>query len=280
MRFAAIQRLRAEYTVALLCRSLNVSTSGFHAWLSRPESARAREDRAIEAGMKKLSAKTGHSYGTRRHSRVFGCGRVRARRLMRKSGLVARKTQQFRACTTDSTHRKPVAENLLNQNFQVEKPNTVWVGDVTQLRTLEGKVYLAVLLDLHSRRVVGWATGRYLDSFLCLRAFDQAVASRRPKPGLIHHTDRGSEYASHVYQSRLREHRARCSMSRKGNCYDNAVAESFFDSLKTECWHRAFATRDQAIQEANLYIDNFYNTERLHSSLKYLTPEQFENRAA
>ena len=198
---------------------------------------------------------------------------------MLEIGLVAKKTRQFRLSTTDSHHSLPVAENLLAQDFTAEAPDRVWAGDITQIRTREGWLYLAVLIDLYSRRVVGWATGPSLETSLCRRALDSAVETRRPQPGLIHHSDRGSQYASLEYQNRLSDLRFRCSMSGAGNCYDNAAVESFFDTLKTEAWDRPFETRRQAHEVAFSYIEGFYNLKRQHSTLGYVSPAVFEEAA-
>jgi transposase InsO family protein len=199
---------------------------------------------------------------------------------MKADGLVAKKTKQFRVSSTDSSHGLPVADNLLDQVFTAGEPDQVWVGDITQIRTVEGWLYLAVLIDLYSRRVVGWATSTTINTELCLRALDRAVETRQPSRGLVHHSDRGSQYASSHYQERLQKLGFRCSMSRKGNCYDNAVAESFFDSLKTERWDRAWHSNEAAHVAAMGYIDGFYNLRRLHSTLGYLSPDDFERHAA
>lgn len=262
-----------------MCRVLEVSPSGYYAWLRRPASRRQREDRRLKPKMEQHFQNSRKAYGSRRLGRAVGCSRSRARRLMRESGLVAKKTRQFRVSTTDSQHGMPVAENLLDQDFTAESPDRVWVGDITQIRTLEGWLYLAVLIDLYSRRVVGWATSSSLETSLCRRALDSAVKARRPEHGLIHHSDRGSQYASLEYQRQLSDLRFRCSMSGAGNCYDNAVAESFFDTLKTEAWDRPFETRRQAHEVAFCYIEGFYNLQRQHSTLGYVSPAVFEEAA-
>ncbi len=193
MRFAFIRQHRAEFSVRRMCCVLEVSTSGYYAWLVRPESERSRGDRLLKSKMAGEFKESRETYGSRRLGRSVGCGRTRSRRLMREGGLVAKKTRQFRVCTTDSSHSLPVAENLVAQNFTATGPDQIWAGDITQIRTREGWLYLAVLLDLFSRKVVGWAKSSSLESSFCHRALERAVASRRAGPGLIHHTDRGSQ---------------------------------------------------------------------------------------
>ena len=193
MRFAFIRQHRAEFSVRRMCCVLEVSTSGYYAWLVRPESERSRGDRLLKSKMAGEFKESRETYGSRRLGRSVGCGRTRSRRLMREGGLVAKKTRQFRVCTTDSSHSLPVAENLVAQNFTATGPDQIWAGDITQIRTREGWLYLAVLLDLFSRKVVGWATSSSLESSFCHRALERAVASRRVGPGLIHHTDRGTQ---------------------------------------------------------------------------------------
>jgi len=198
---------------------------------------------------------------------------------MREGGMMAKKTRQFRVSTTDSSHSMPVAPNLVAQNFTTDAPDRVWAGDITLIRTMEGWLYLAVILDLFSRRVVGWATSALIDTCLCLSALERAVEARRAPRGLVFHNDRGSQYASGDYRDRLRELGFECSMSGVGNCYDNAVVESFFDSLKTEWLDRPFETRWQAHEAVFSYIEGFYNLRRQHSTLGYLSPAAFEDGA-
>ena len=279
MRFAFIQRHRGEFSVRRMCRVLDVSPSGYYAWLGRGESQRCGEDRRLKSKMEAEFRISRKAYGSRRLGRAVGCGRARARRLMRESGLVAKKSRQFRVSTTDSSHGLPVAENLLDQDFTAEAPDRVWAGDITQIRTREGWLYLAVLIDLYSRRVVGWATSSSLETSLCRRALERAVETRGPEQGLIHHSDRGSQYASLEYQEQLAELRFRCSMSSVGNCFDNAVVESFFDTLKTEAWDRPFETRREAHEVVLYYIEGFYNLRRQHSTLGYVSPAEFERAA-
>jgi transposase InsO family protein len=204
-------------------------------------------------------------------------GRGRVVRLMQENELQARRTRKFKT-TTDSKHRDPIAPNLLEQQFDVDAPNVAWVGDITYVWTAQGWSYLAVLLDLFSRRVVGWAFAEHMRRELPLKALERALDGREPNAGLIHHTDRGSQYASGDYQAALKNSGATCSMSRAGDCYDNAVAESFFASLKKERLHRIpFATRTEAYDAIAEYIDGFYNPVRRHSALGYLSPIDYEH---
>ena len=220
-------------------------------------------------------------YGSPRvHETLIGLGvrtsRKRVARLMRTHDLRARRRRKFRR-TTDSNHKLPVAENLLDRQFTAKRPDQVWVGDITYIPTLEGWLYLAVLLDLHSRRVVGWSMRENLQRQLCLDALEMAIEARRPEPGLMHHSDRGSQYASGDYQDRLKDNAIVCSMSRKGECWDNAVAESFFSTLKTELVEEEnYATRDEARRSIFDYLEVFYNRQRLHSTLGYKSPVAFE----
>lgn len=203
-------------------------------------------------------------------------GRNRVRRLMRESGTQARKRKAFRR-TTNSNHKWPVAPDLLKRNFQVDAPDRAWVGDITYVKTHEGWLYLAVILDLFSRRVVGWSMSSSLERRLCLDAVEMAIQKRQPKPGLIHHSDRGCQYASHDYREKLSKHKIRSSMSRKGDCWDNAVAESFFGTLKSEAlFNKTYANREEATVAIFEYIEVYYNRQRQHSAVGYKTPEQSE----
>jgi transposase InsO family protein len=205
-------------------------------------------------------------------------GKNRVARIKRQAGLYAKARKKFRA-TTNSRHDFPVAENLLNQNFVANRPNQVWVTDLTYVSTGEGWLYLAAVMDLYSRQIVGWAMDRMMTSRLVIQALRQAVGRRCPPRGLVHHSDRGCQYASHDYQSVLRDYGFISSMSRKGNCYDNACMESFFHTLKTECVYScSYHTRNQAIQSIFEYIEFFYNRKRLHSFLNYMSPCQFESQ--
>lgn len=285
MRYTVIEQHRGQYSVRRMCRVLKVSPSGYYAWCSRPESTRAREDRRLRVKVREIFQQSGRSYGSPRiaaelQAQGESCGKNRVARLMREEGLVARKPRRYKT-TTDSAHAWPVAPNLLDQKFTVQTPDTVWLGDITYLPTDEGWLYLAALLDLCSRRVVGWATSDRVDSDLTLRALRQALDQRQPGPGLLHHSDRGSQYACSEYRERLETLGVEVSMSRKGNCFDNAPMESFYSTLKTE-WlrDRRFATRAQARSSLFDYLELFYNRRRRHSSLGYRSPAEYEKEAA
>jgi putative transposase len=277
-----VEAYRKEVTVARLCRALGVSRSGFYAWKRRPEGVRSRERRELLGVIRRVHDEVDQLYGAPRMFRElradgYRCGRHRVARIMRSAGLRARRRLRRRPRTTDSKHALPVAPNVLAQKFEVEAPDRVWVGDITYLRTGEGWLYLAVLLDLCSRKVVGWATDRSIDRSLAVRTLAIALDRRRPSAELLHHTDRGSQYASTDYQLELEQAKLRCSMSRKGNCYDNAVAESFFATLKKElAHHRRWHTRAEAHSDVFAYIEGFYNRRRRHSALGYLSPVDYE----
>ena len=284
MRYRFIHEHRDRFRLRMMCRVLGVSPSGYYAWRSRPESTRSREDRRLKIKIRASHKKNRGRYGAVRiHAdlREDGetCGRHRVARLMRESGLVGAKAKQFKT-TTNSQHSDPVAPNVLDQDFSAEAIDQVWVADITYLRTRAGWCYLAVVLDLYSRLVVGWALRPYLDAKLTLAALEQAVARRQPGPGLLHHSDRGSQYTCRDYQSRLEELGMVASMSRTGNCYDNAVAESFFDSLKTEIGIEVFKNREHAQREAFEYLEVYYNQQRRHSALGLISPAAFERRQA
>ena len=280
MKFTFIREHDKEFPIRRMCRVLKVSRSGYYAWLKRPESRRSQEDRRLKEQIRTLFKKNKERYGSpriyqalRQHGPI---GKNRVARLMREDGLMARSRRKFKA-TTDSNHRYPVAPNLLNRQFDVSAPDTVWLGDITYIPTGEGWLYLAALMDLASRRIVGWSMSDRIRSELTVQALDSAIRLRRPKPGLLHHTDRGSQYACGDYQEALEAHGMRCSMSRRGNCWDNAPMESFFRSLKVELiFGRRLDTRASARQLIFDYIEIYYNQQRLHSSLGYISPAQYE----
>jgi len=284
MKFAFISANEVAFPVVAMCRVLRVSPSGYYAWRKRPPSERAAEDRRLAAEVAEAHRRSRGIYGSPRvhrelRARGVRVGRKRVARLMRDRGLQGRKKRRF-VCTTDSNHDEPVAPNVLARNFDVDAPNRAWVGDVTYIATTEGWLYLAVLLDLFSRRVVGWATSDTNDRWLALAALQQALRARRPAPGLVHHTDRGSPYASEEYRSVLADHEVVASMSATGDCFDNAVAESFFASLKTEWVDRHdYETHAEAVTSVADYIDVFYNPARRHSHLDYVSPIEFEMRS-
>jgi transposase InsO family protein len=281
MKYQAIAKDVARFPVRLMCRCLEVSSAGFYAWRSRPLSPRAQANERLLTTLKVAHAQSRQTYGSPRiHAALkaegIAVGRHRIARLMQAHGLRAKTRRKFKA-TTQSNHTLPVAENILNREFTVNQPNKVWVGDITYLWTQEGWLYLAVMLDLFSRKVVGFALSDRIDRTLVIQAIDQAIASRRPALGLLAHFDRGSQYASRDTQKRLADHGIVCSMSRKAECWDNACAESFFGTLKQELvYHRTYATREEAKQDIFEYIEVFYNRQRRHSTLGYMTPVEFE----
>ena len=283
MRFAFIHTEKAHFPVDWLCSALDVSRSGYYAWVQRPTSKRHAEDARLGAAIAKAHARSRGTYGSPRiHADLAASGehvgRKRVARLMKDRGLASKRRRKYRT-TTDSNHPDPVAPNLLSRDFTVAEPNEAWVGDVTAIWTWEGWLFLAVLLDLVSRRVVGWATSANNDRRLALDALEAAMALRRPLPGLVHHTDRGSPYASKAYVDALAAVGAIPSMSRAGDCWDNAVAESFFASLRSELLdHENYATRGSAHDAVGDYIDGFYNPHRRHSSIGYISPIEKELR--
>jgi transposase InsO family protein len=282
MKYRFISAHRGTFKVGRMCTLLNVSRSGYYAWLKRPESPRSRENRALETKIRALHAASHGIYGSPKiHLDLIDdgvrCGKNRVARIMRKAGIRSRRTKKFKA-TTNSRHNLPVAANLLDQDFTAETPDSAWVGDITYVPTQQGWLYLAVLIDLYNRKVVGWSTSSRMTRQLAIDALQMALDRHRPAKGLIHHTDRGSQYASGDYQKVLADRKIVCSMSRKGNCYDNAVAESFFGLLKTE-WvnHYRYRSRCEANQSLFYYIEIFYNRKRRHSALGYQTPHEYRN---
>jgi len=283
VRFAFIAAEKACFPVALMCRILAVSRAGFYAWRRRPAARRTRQDGTLAVAVAAIYAEHHGRYGTPRvrmelRDRGQRTGRKRIARLMRAQGLRARPKRRYRT-TTDSRHGLPVCPNLLARRFAVAQPNTAWVTDMTYLWTAQGWLYLAVIIDLFSRRVVGWSMSERIDRKLALDALRMALAQRRPQPGLIHHSDRGSQYASADYQRLLAQHGLRGSMSRRGDCWDNAVAESFFASLKLELVYQVqWRTRAEVRTAIFEYLELFYNRRRRHSSLGYLSPVEFERQ--
>jgi putative transposase len=262
---------------------MQVSRSGYYAWCRRPVSPRKKANEELTEQLKAIYQESDQTYGSPRvHSQLrkegVVCSEKRIARLMRVAGLKACPPLRW-VTTTDSNHAFPVAENTLDRLFSVATPNAKWSTDITYVWTSEGWLYLAVILDLFSRRVVGWAMGTTLERSLVLSALSMAQTQRKPSAGLLCHSDRGSQYASHDYQNQLRAAGIVCSMSRKGNCWDNAPTESFFASLKRELVHRRkFATRQEAKTAIFRWIEVWYNRKRQHSSLGYLSPEEFERQ--
>ena len=283
MRFSFIATEKACYPVALMCRVLQVSRSGYYAWGKRPAAERRRQDQRLTLEVAAIHAESRGRYGSPRvhaelHQRGQRIARKRVARLMRAAGLRARERRRFR-CTTDSRHAMAIKGNLLGRRFAMSAPNSGWVADITYLWTLEGWLYLAVVLDLFSRRVVGWSLSERLERRLALDALGMALKGRQPSRAMLHHSDRGSQYASQEYQQLLAEHGILSSMSRVGNCWDNAVAESFFATLKIElAYQTQWRTRQQARSALFEYLELFYNRQRRHSTLGYLSPNEFEQR--
>jgi putative transposase len=283
VRFQFIAAEKAQHSLVRLCRCLRVTRSGFYAWQMRPEAARRQQDRRLKVLIRASFDASQQNYGSPRIHRDLReehgerVSRKRVIRLMQEEDLQARRPKRF-VCTTDSDHELPVAANLLNREFTAEAPNERWVGDTTEFKIGEsGKLYLAAILDLFSRFVVGWAVSAVNDRHLTLAALTMALNRRCPETGLLHHSDRGATYASEDYQDRLTAHGITCSMSRTGDCYDNAVMEAFFSTLKTELADR-FDSHGQAKRELFDYIEAFYNTRRRHSTLDYVSPAAFERR--
>jgi transposase InsO family protein len=285
MKFRFIDQAKEEFPAHRLCKVLGVSQSGYFAWKDRPASHRQREDMVMLAHLRSAYALSHETYGSPRMTRElrdsgFAIGRRRTARLMRENGLYARQKRRFKR-TTDSQHAFPVAPNIIDQDFAATAPDQKWGVDISYVWTREGWLYLSVVIDLFSRRVVGWAVGDRLHRELAINALRKAIVMRRPKPGLIHHSDRGSQYCSIDYQALLRSNEIVISMSGKGNCYDNAMVETFFKTLKSELiWRTVYQTRNQAEIAIARYIDGFYNPVRRHSALDYLSPAQFERLAA
>jgi len=283
VRYRFVHDHRGQFRVATMCRLLRVSVSGYYAWRARPESRRSREDRVLLAHIRSSFEQSRGTYGSPRIHRDLreagiACGENRVARLMGRHGIRPEPVRRFRV-TTDSRHALPVAANVLGRDFLATRANDRWCSDITYVWTREGWLYLAVILDLFSRRVVGWSLAPTLHKELVLDALEMALGQRRPEAGVVHHSDRGSQYASLAYQERLLKARMVCSMSRRGDCFDNAVVESFFGTLKRELIHRhAFTTRAEARMAIFEYIEVWYNRKRRHSALRYLSPEAFEKQ--
>jgi putative transposase len=283
VKYAAMAEQASVYPVSVLCRLLGVSASGYYAWRDRPVSVRTQENERLVTAIDEIHRTVDPAYGSpRMHSELtakgFVCGRHRVARLMRKHNVVARTIARFR-CLTKAGTREPAAPNILDRQFVVPAPNLVWASDITYIPTAQGHLYLAVVLDLYSRRVVGWAMAGRLDAELVTTALRQALGRRSVEPGLLHHSDRDGLYASAAYQHLLAEHAMISSMSRKGNCYDNACVESFFGTLKTELVaFERFQSRDEARLKIFLWIETKYNRARRHSTLGQISPVDYEQK--
>jgi putative transposase len=285
VKFAAIAAEKATFPVAWMCKQFDVSTSGYYAWLSRPKSARGVANEHVVQVMQDIHQGRCVVYGSPRVHREllrrgYCVGRHRVARLMRLHGICAQ-VKRRRVKTTDSAHKLPVAENLLDRQFTASEPNRKWVGDISYIPTEEGWLYLAIVLDLFARKVVGWAMDDNMRTQLVSRALDMATQSRQPPPGLLFHSDQGSQYASADYQERLGRSEMVCSMSRKAECWDNAAMESFFGTLKQELVYlTVYKTRQEAKTAIFEYIEVFYNRQRLHSTLGFVTPTEYETNSA
>jgi transposase InsO family protein len=283
MKFAFVAAQEVAFSVKAMCTTLGITRSGYYAWKRRPLSASSRSDAQLAVEVSAAHRRNRGIYGSPRIHRELRAqgvrvGKKRVERLMRENGLKGRQKRRF-CCSTDSRHSLPIAPNVLDRNFDPRGPNRAWAGDVTYIGTDEGWLYLAVILDLFSRRVVGWSVSATNDRNLALQALRNALHARRPTRGVVHHSDRGSPYASEDYAAVLREHGFVASMSRTGDCYDNAVVESFFGSLKTELDNQIYPSRSTAGAIIADYIENFYNPQRRHSHLGYVSPIEFELRA-
>ena len=280
MRYAFVEQHRDSYPMQALCEALQVSDSGFAAWQRSEGPTKWLSDAALLKLIREIHEQTKAAYGSPRiyeeiKGRGIPVGKGRVERLMRENGLRGRHKRRFKA-TTDSKHSLPVAPNRLEQNFTTERPDQVWTADVTYLATGEGWLYLAIVLDLYTRQIVGWAMRERMTKDLVIDALRMAWFRRRPAPGLIHHSDRGSQYCSHEFQKQLADYGMLASMSRKGNCWDNAPSESFFNSLKNERVHGTrYETRDKARADVFDYLEIFYNRRRRHSALGGISPIAF-----
>ena len=279
MKYAFIDQYKGALTQVELCTLLEVSDRGYRAWRTRPMSRRPRDDMIYLAHIREHHRLSLESYGRPRMTAElkdegFNVG------LMRQNDITVARTCKFKA-TTDSAHSLTVAPNVLNRDFTASEPNQKWAGDITYIWTNEGWLYLAVIIDLYSRRVIGWAVSNRMKKDLAMRALQMAINHRNPPPGCIHHTDRGRQYCAHAYQKILTQNGFEVSMSRKGNCWDNAVSETFFKTLKAELiWRQKWQTRRQVEAALFQYINGFYNPRRRHSALGWKSPLAFERKAA
>ena len=282
MKFAWIAAQAGHFEVETMCRVLGVSSSGYYAWRGRPKSERQERREELLNEIKQVHAESRGIYGSPRVFKELNSRGVKAcentvAKLMSQAEIRSKTARKFVPKTTDSKHDHAVAANVLDQDFKAEKPNQKWVADITYIETEEGWLYLAAVLDLCSRKVVGWSMADHMQTELVADALRMALHGRRPESGMLHHSDRGVQYASSEYQNLLKAHGLECSMSRTGNCYDNATMESFWGTLKTEwVYHERYATREEARLSIFEYIEVFYNRVRRHSSLGYVSPEVFE----
>jgi transposase InsO family protein len=283
MIYRFIREHADEFRVETMCRVLKASRTAYYCSLIRPVSRHKVQDKVIKEQILEIYCKSRRIYGSPRIHRKLGkqgihCGKKRVERLMKEAGIRSIQKRKFKV-TTDSKHNLPVADNLLNRNFSASSTNTKWTADITYIRTKEGWLYLAAIMDLCSKRIIGYSMQKYLSRELVIEALNMAIKSRRPGRGLIIHSDRGCQYASSDYQQQLWRHGIICSMSRKGNCWDNAPMESFFHTLKTELvYHRHYESRAEARSDIFEYIEVFYNRLRLHSAIGYESPQNYERQ--
>lgn len=282
MRYAWIEDHRTTWPVAVQCEVLEVSRSGYYAWRKRSPSAAAERREQLTEEIRTAHAVGREAYGSPRVHRELEaqgtkCDRKTVAKLMKQAGIQAKTVKKFRVSTTDSNHRQPIAENVVNRDFAPSAPNRTWVADITYVPTQEGWLYLAAVEDLYSRKIVGWSMSERIDSRLVVDALEMAIERQLPGDGLVAHSDRGVQYASEHYRELLTRHGITCSMSRRGNCWDNAPMESFFATLKKELVHlENYETRAAARQSIFEYVEVFYNRVRRHSALNYLSPVNFE----
>ena len=281
MKYCFMDQYCSEFRVTKMCRALGVSRSGYYGWKKQPQGKRRKDEERLLIEIKESYRKSKGNYGSPRiaddlRDKGLCCGKNRVARIMKVNGIKAKTTKKFKA-TTNSKHNLPVADNLLKQDFTAATPNTVWVSDITYISTNEGWLYLAVIIDLFSRQIVGWAMHNRLTADFVIRALYQAIGRRRPPAGCIFHSDRGVQYACKDFRKVLEHYKFRQSMSKKGDCFDNAVAESFFHTLKVEhVYQHRYTTRAEARQSIFEYVEMYYNRQRKHSALGYRSPVSFE----
>lgn len=285
MKYAFIEEHREEFSVELMCDVLNISKSGYWDWRKRDKTPIEAKRNDLLEKIVRVHHSSRKTYGSPRVYKILkgmgmNCSKSTIERLMRENGIRAKTWRKFKA-TTHSNHDYPVARNVINRDFSTKAPNRLWCTDITYLWTLEGWLYLAVILDAFTRKIVGWAMNERMTQSLVSDALEMAVNRQKPKPGLIHHSDRGTQYAADDYQDLLQKYAMICSMSRKGDCWDNAMAESFFHTLKTEhVYHEQFKTRCDAKSSVFEWIEVFYNRQRIHSAIGFVSPECYERLAA
>jgi putative transposase len=285
VKYAFVDAHRAEFPVWLMCEVLAVSKSGYFDWTKRERSPRESRKNELVVKIERIHQGSRKIYGSPRIYKALKamgekCSRSTVERLMRENDIRSKVRKKFKA-TTDSNHALPVAPNLVKRDFTAKEPNRLWCTDITYLWTDEGWLYLAAIIDVFTRKIVGWAMNERMTQGLVLEALEMAVSHQKPDRGLMHHSDQGSQYAAHEYQRRLWRYGMTCSMSRRGQCWDNALMESFFHTLKTEhVYHERFTTRQQAKSSVFEWIEVFYNRQRMHSAIGFVSPECYQRRAA